>query len=156
MFEEKARAFTGTMPELYEKYLVPLNFAPHAQVVVERVIPLAPRRVLELAAGTGVVTQALVSGLSPDTSIVATDLNDAMLDQARKRAGLDRVIWRQADALNLPFPDAAFDLIVCQFGVMFFPDKPASFREARRTLAPDGTYLFVLWADYHDMPDSPI
>jgi SAM-dependent methyltransferase len=69
---------------------------------------------------------------------------------------MERVHWQQADAMQLPFPDSAFDLIVCQFGVMFFPDKRASFKESLRVLTPGGTYLFVLWDDYANMSDSPL
>jgi SAM-dependent methyltransferase len=101
--------------------------------------------VLELAAGTGVVTRALASALPPDVSIVATDLNQAMLDHAASMGTSRPVVWRQADAMELPFPDGAFDAVVCQFGVMFFPDKARAFAEARRVLRPGGAFVFNVW-----------
>jgi SAM-dependent methyltransferase len=156
MSVDKRAAFGGTLAEYYDRYLVPLNFAPYADVVADRVKKLRPRRVLETAAGTGVVTQALAQTLPPDVSIMATDLNRAMIDLGKSRPGMERVTWQQADATNLSFPDGAFDLVVCQFGVMFFPDKRAAFNECFRVLASGGVHLFVLWDDYDKMPDSPI
>jgi SAM-dependent methyltransferase len=156
MTDDKAAAFAGTMAEFYDRYLVPLNFAPYAEIVAGRAKGLRPRRVLETAAGTGVVTEALSRTLPSDVAITATDLNLPMIERGKARPGMERVVWQQADAMKLPFPDAAFDLIVCQFGVMFFPDKQASFRESFRVLAPDGTYVFVLWDDYATMADSPL
>ena len=129
MTDHKVAAFAGRLGEFYDRYLVPLNFAPYAEVVADRARGLRPRRVLETAAGTGVVTEALSRSLPSDVAITATDINLAMIERGKARPGMERVVWRQADAMKLPFPDAAFDLVVCQFGVMFFPDKRASFRE---------------------------
>lgn len=156
MSNDKAAAFGGTLAEFYDRYLVPLIFAPYAEVVADRVKELAPGRVLETAAGTGVVTEALARKLPSGAAITATDLNRAMIELGKARPGMARVDWRQADAMKLPFPGGDFDLIVCQFGVMFFPDKRASFDECFRVLTPGGTYLFVLWDDYDAMPDSPL
>jgi len=156
MSSDKAVAFAGSLAEHYDRYLVPLNFAPYADVVAERARELRPRRLLETAAGTGVLTEALARTLPSDAEITATDLNQAMIDRGKARPGMARVTWRQADALKLPFPDGVFDLILCQFGVMFFPDKRASFRECRRLLDPGGTYLFVLWDDWATQPNAPL
>ena len=156
MTDDKVAAFAGRLGEFYDRYLVPLNFAPYAEVVADRARGLRPRRVLETAAGTGVVTEALSRSLPSDVAITATDINLPMIERGKARPGMERVVWRQADAMKLPFPDAAFDLVVCQFGVMFFPDKRASFRESCRVLAPGGTYLFVVWDDYAIMADSPL
>jgi SAM-dependent methyltransferase len=153
---DKAAAFAGTLAEFYDRYLVPLNFAPYAEVVAARVKALRPQRVLETAAGTGVVTEAVARALPPGVTITATDLNQAMIERGKARPGTERVKWQQADAMKLPYPDGAFDLIVCQFGVMFFPDKRASFNECFRVLSPGGTYLFVVWDNYDDMPDAPL
>lgn len=153
---DKAAAFAGSLPEYYDRYLVPLNFAPYAEVVAERATRLRPRRVLETAAGTGVATEALARTLPADTAITATDLNQAMIDRGKARPGMARVAWQQADALKLPFGDGTFDLIVCQFGVMFFPDKRASFRECWRLLDHGGAHLFVLWDDWAIQPDAPL
>lgn len=137
--------FAGSIPQLYEQLLVPMLFEPYAADMADCAAALSPRRVLELAAGTGVVTRALAARLPADTSIVATDLNQPMLDTAAARGTARPVTWRQADAMQLPFADASVDLVVCQFGVMFFPDKAAAFDEARRVLAPGGHLLFNVW-----------
>ena len=139
------KVFAGAIPKLYEQYLVPLIFESYAQDLASRAATRAPRRVLEVAAGTGVVTRALDASLPPDASIVATDLNQAMLDEAASLGTRRAVEWRPADACELPFADATFDLVVCQFGAMFFPDKPKAYGEARRVLRPGGAFLFSVW-----------
>jgi SAM-dependent methyltransferase len=139
------KKFSGSIPNLYDTHLVPLIFAPYATDLVNRLATRLVSRVLEVAAGTGVVTRALAAGLSDDVSIVATDLNQAMLDHAAAVGTKRAVVWRQADAMQLPFPDATFDAVVCQFGVMFFPDKAAAFSEARRVLRPGGVFIFNVW-----------
>ena len=137
--------FTGSIPKLYETYLVPLIFEPYAADLATRLASRSVTRVLEIAAGTGVVTRALASVLPKNVSIVATDLNQAMLDQA-SAVGTQRVVeWRQADAMQLPFGGATFDAVVCQFGVMFFPEKSQAFSEARRVLRPGGVFIFNVW-----------
>jgi SAM-dependent methyltransferase len=136
--------FAGSIPALYDRHLVPMLFAPYAEDLAARAAALQPRRILETAAGTGVVTGALVRSL-PDAEIVATDLNQAMLDVAASRVDSPRVAFVQADALALPFEDSSFDALVCQFGVMFFPDRVAGYREARRVLRQGGTLLFNVW-----------
>ena len=139
------KLFSGSIPKLYEQYLVPLIFQPYADDLAARVARAPGRRVLEIAAGTGVVTRALAARLPAGSEIVATDLNPAMLQEAQS-IGVPRAIeWRQADAIALPFRDAEFDTIVCQFGVMFLPDKPRAFAEARRVLRPGGRFLFNVW-----------
>jgi len=152
----KAAAFAGTLAEFYDRFLVPLIFAPYAEVVADRVKGLHARRILETAAGTGILTEALARILPSEVTITATDLNQAMINLGKVRPGMERVTWQPADATKLPFADGAFDLIVCQFGVMFFPDKRASFNEGFRVLSPGGTYLFVVWDDYSNMPSSPL
>jgi ubiquinone/menaquinone biosynthesis C-methylase UbiE len=137
--------FAGSVPAVYEAQLVPLIFEPYAADLARRVADGSPGRVLELAAGTGSATRALAALLPPETSIVATDLNPPMLDRARRTGTARPVEWRQADALQLPFPDRSFDAVVCQFGAMFFPDKLRAFAEARRVLRPRGTLYFSVW-----------
>lgn len=124
--------------------MVPLVFAPYAELVAKRAAQFGPLRILETAAGTGVVTEALSKAI-PAADIIATDLNGPMLEQAAKRISSSRVRFEVADALSLPFPDAAFDLVVCQFGLMFFPDKVRANSEARRVLRDNGRYLLVIW-----------
>jgi len=143
---EADKLFAGSIPENYDRYMVPLIFEPYAADLARRAAGFSPGAVLETAAGTGVVTRALAQKLSPDASYVVTDLNQPMLDHAASRQGSDgRITWRQADALKLPFEDAAFDLVCCQFGAMFFPDRPAAYREAKRVLKPGGRFLFNVW-----------
>jgi len=142
--------FSGSVPALYERYMVPMLFEPYARDLVERLRPRAPRRVLELAAGTGAVTRAMAAGLPDSVSIVATDLNPGMLEQAKTLGASRPVEWQPADAMALPFADASFDAVVCQFGCMFFPDKPKAFAEVRRVLAPGGFFLFNLWDRIED------
>jgi ubiquinone/menaquinone biosynthesis C-methylase UbiE len=137
-------AFAGSIPAIYDTYMVPLIFRPYAEELARRAIALGPKRILETAAGTGVVTQALHNAL-PDAEIVATDLNQPMLDQAAQRVSASNVRFEQADALALPSQDSAFDLVLCQFGVMFFPDKVKGNAEAHRVLRPGGTYLLAIW-----------
>ncbi|MCA1567420.1 MAG: methyltransferase domain-containing protein [Acidobacteria bacterium] len=139
------KVFAGLIPKLYDTHLVPLIFESYAADLVNRLSSRTFSRVLEIAAGTGVVTRALASALPEHVSIVATDLNQAMLDHASAVGTMRMVEWRQADAMQLPFPDADFDAVVCQFGVMFFPDKPKAFSEARRVLRPGGVFLFNVW-----------
>jgi ubiquinone/menaquinone biosynthesis C-methylase UbiE len=140
------KLFAGPIPELYERLLVPLIFESYARDLARRVAATKPQDVLETAAGTGVLTRAMASCLPPAARIVATDLNQPMLDQAAKRqAGDRRIAWRQADALALPFPPASFDVVACQFGAMFFPDKVAAYREARRVLRSGGHFMFNVW-----------
>ena len=107
---------------LYQDLLVPLIFAPYAADLATRLTALPSGSVLELAAGTGAATRELAARLAPDVELVATDLNQAMLAVAQQRGTSRTVAWRQADAMALPFADASFDAVACQFGVMFFPD----------------------------------
>ncbi len=136
--------FSGSVPANYERYMVSLLFRPYAEVLAERAQQFRPERILETAAGTGVVTSALADAF-PDAAIVATDLNQAMLDIAQTRVSSPNVTFRQADALELPLEDSSFDLVVCQFGVMFYPDKVQGHAEARRVLDANGHYLFAVW-----------
>src|SRR4051794_39914437 len=143
---EADKLFAGSVPENYDRYMVPLIFEPYAADIARRAASLSPNAVLEIAAGTGVVTRALAPKLSPVASYTVTDLNQPMLDYAASRQGPDgRLTWRQADAMALPFENGAFDLVCCQFGAMFFPDRVAAYREARRVLQPGGHFLFNVW-----------
>ena len=143
---ETDKVFAGSIPENYDRYLVPLIFETFAQDIAHRVAALSPSSVLETAAGSGVVTRALTPRLAPDASYVVTDLNQPMLDYAATRQPADRRIrWRKADAQALPFEDAAFDIVCCQFGVMFFPDRRTGYREAKRVLKPGGRFMFNAW-----------
>jgi ubiquinone/menaquinone biosynthesis C-methylase UbiE len=137
--------FTGSVPELYDRLLVPMIFAEPAASLARRVAFLAPAQIVETAAGTGVLTDALLSAC-PEAEVLATDLNQPMLDRAGSRLGnRGRVRFQQADALDLPMADASCDVVACQFGVMFFPDRVLGHREARRVLRPGGSLVFAVW-----------
>ena len=136
--------FSGSVPANYEQYMVPLLFRPYADVLAERAARFRPNNILETAAGTGVVSAALAHAL-PNARIIATDLNQPMLDVAATRVSSPNVSFRQADALDLPFEDASFDLVACQFGVMFYPDKVQGNSETRRVLRDGGHYLMAVW-----------
>jgi SAM-dependent methyltransferase len=154
--------FTGSVPELYDRYLVPLLFDGYATDLVGRLATSSSptARALEVAAGTGVVTERLRSRMPGATALVATDLNEPMLAVARarlRRAGLAAgVELRPADATSLPFPDADFDAVVCQFGVMFFPDKPRAAAETFRVLRRGGQWLFNVWGSWDENPFARI
>lgn len=137
--------FGGPLPALYDAAMVPLIFAVYAEDLATRVAALQPARVLETAAGTGAVTRALAARLAPPVELVATDLNPPMLAHAQAVGTPRPVVWQVADAMRLPFGDGHFDVVACQFGAMFFPDKARAFAEARRVLRPGGRLLFSVW-----------
>jgi ubiquinone/menaquinone biosynthesis C-methylase UbiE len=140
------KVFAGSIPEFYERFMVPLIFEPYALDLAARLAKTRPATVLETAAGTGVVTRALAAALPAETRLTITDLNQPMLDHAKSRQPADsRITWRQADALALPFEDRSFDAVACQFGAMFFPDKVQGYKEARRVLKPGGHFFFSVW-----------
>ena len=162
--------FVGDIPRYYDQHLGPIIFQDYAADLAQRAARIGGGDILEIAAGTGISTVALRAALPPTTQLTATDLNAPMLDIARGKLPADaNVAFQQADAMALPFADAAFDLVVIQFGAMFFPDKPAAFAEARRVLKPNGALLFNVWsamnanpfaeianaAGMHFLPDNP-
>jgi ubiquinone/menaquinone biosynthesis C-methylase UbiE len=143
---ETDKLFAGSIPEIYDRYLVPLIFDAYALDLAERLAKIKPHDVLETAAGTGVVTRAIASRLAAKARFVVTDLNQPMLDRAKARQpDAGSIEWKQADAQALPFKDESFDAVACQFGVMFFPDKAQGYKEARRVLKPGGRFLFNVW-----------
>jgi ubiquinone/menaquinone biosynthesis C-methylase UbiE len=136
-------AFSGSVAELYERLLVPMIFTEPARMLAAAAAEIDPRTILETAAGTGVLTRALVEATHAE--ITATDLNPPMLRKAESLCGSSRVHWQVADAMDLPFPDGQYDVVVCQFGAMFFPDKVGGYAEAARVLRPGGSFLFSVW-----------
>jgi ubiquinone/menaquinone biosynthesis C-methylase UbiE len=163
--------FAGSIPRLYDSLMVPMLFEPYASDMAKRVAAYRPGAVLETAAGSGAVTRALAPLLARDVRWVVTDLNLPMLDHAAARQGPDaRIEWQQADAVQLPFADASFDAVYCQFGVMFFPSQLEGYREACRVLKPGGHFVFNVWdriehnaladavyaATTHMFPDEPL
>ncbi len=137
--------FAGSVPEVYDRCLVPLIFEPYANDLVERVVRLVPRSVLEVAAGTGVVTRAMASALESSIEITASDLNADMIEHGEALGTTRPVLWRQADVMDLPFADDTFDVVVCQFSAMFFPDRAAAYSEIKRVLRPHATFVFNVW-----------
>ncbi|WP_295079458.1 class I SAM-dependent methyltransferase [Tabrizicola sp.] len=144
--------FTGSIPANYDRVLGPMLFAPYAADLAERVVKAAPQAVLETAAGTGIVTLKLAERLPFSTEITATDLNQAMIDFAAAKPAPRQITWQACDATKLPFDDASFDCVVCQFGVMFFPAQLTGYREAHRVLKPGGHYLFSVWGPIEANP----
>ena len=137
--------FAGSIPDIYDRLMVPLIFESYARDLAGRVAETKPRHVVETAAGTGALTRALASSVA-DAHITATDLNQPMLTRAMARQpGNGRIEWKQADATALPFADQSFDAVACQFGVMFFPDRVQGYKEARRVLKPGGRFCFNVW-----------
>ncbi|MEA2900047.1 MAG: hypothetical protein QOJ84_5662 [Bradyrhizobium sp.] len=139
------KTFAGSIPEIYDRFMVPLVFEPYARDLAGRLANVELRDVLETAAGTGVLTRAMATALPAQARITATDLNQPMLDHAARARSDERITWRQADALALPFEDQSFDAVACQFGAMFFPDKVLGYKEARRVLKPGGHFFFNVW-----------
>jgi SAM-dependent methyltransferase len=138
--------FLGSIPENYDRYLGPVLFEPYARDLAGRLEVKPAARVLEIACGTGIATRHLRGRMPPQAVLVATDLNEPMLEHARRKlAGTRGIEWRQADASALPFPDASFDAVPCQFGLMFVPDKAAALAEFRRVLVPGGALLLNVW-----------
>jgi ubiquinone/menaquinone biosynthesis C-methylase UbiE len=149
-------AFVGSIPRNYDQYLGPVMFDPYAADLVARLDLPENASVLEIACGTGIVTRRLRDSVPTSTKIVATDLNEAMIDYAKPKFGSDEnVEWKTADATELPFADASFDAVVCQFGLMFFPDKPRAAGEVYRVLKPGGSFLFNVWdaIEHNDLPN---
>ncbi len=147
--KEADKIFAGSVPAIYNRHLGPVIFEPYAIDLAARVAHLKPQRILEIAAGTGIVSRAIARQL-PEAAILATDLNQPMLDEAVGLTKAMNITYGLADAQALPFDDGAFDAAVCQFGVMFFPDKPVAFAAARRVLKPGGHYLFNVWDRIED------
>jgi len=146
-------AFAGSIPAIYDSALGPMFFEPYARDLAKRLKARKGDKILEIAAGTGIVTRRLLQRMPADAHLVASDLNDGMLEIARANVPPDpRLEWRQADATALPFPDRSFDAVVCQFGLMFFPDKIAALREVRRVLAAGGKLLLSTWGSLADNP----
>ncbi|RYY40559.1 MAG: class I SAM-dependent methyltransferase [Chitinophagaceae bacterium] len=150
-----ASAYKGNIPQNYEQYLGPILFEPFAADLAARV-PEGARSVLEIACGTGRVTHHLDKRLAVDARLIASDLNPDMLGVARSVVFSPRIEWVEADAQKLPFADASFDAVLCQFGVMFFPDKLQAFREVYRVLQRGGTFLFNTWDGYSVNPRAAL
>ena len=154
---DASAAFVGKIPENYDRYLGPVIFEPFAKDLAERLGKAPSKNVLETACGTGIVTRHLLKVLAPGAGLIATDLNPAMLDHARAAIGDDsRISWEVADMCDLNFESETFDALVCQFGIMFAPDKAAAFREAHRVLEQGGRFLFNVWDEIGKNPFAKI
>jgi ubiquinone/menaquinone biosynthesis C-methylase UbiE len=149
---ESSVAFVGSIPAAYDRYLGPMLFEPYAADLVARLAAEPVRDVLEIAAGTGMLTARLRGSLPPSAKLTATDLNAPMLEHARTKLRDPAIAWQTADAQALPFANAAFDAVACQFGLMFMPDKALAFREARRVLRDGGRFAFNVWLSLDENP----
>lgn len=148
---DNASRFVGSIPENYDTGLGPHIFEPFANDLARRIGAIAPMSVLELAAGTGIVSRSIKDALPGGATLLVTDLNEPMLEVARSKfSDSEAVSFEAVDATDLPYPDATFDVVACQFGVMFFPDKPRHYAEALRVLKPGGKYLFNAWGSWAD------
>lgn len=149
----EAARFVGSIPQHYDSGLGPVIFADYALDMARRAAGHSPTRVLETAAGTGIVTRSLRDALPASVRLTATDLNSPMLDVARTKFRPDeQVHFQPADAMELPFQDGSFDMVVSQFGLMFFPDKGKAHGEVHRVLTPRGRYLFSVWDSHRYNP----
>ena len=154
---DQSASFVGAIPEYYDALLGPLMFDDYGADLASCIAAVAPKAVLELAAGTGIVSRKLRDALPPSCSLLVSDLNPPMLDVARQKFHANESVRFEAlDATNLPFEDASFDALACQFGVMFFPDKMASYKEALRVLRPGGSYVFNVWGTWEQNPFARI
>jgi ubiquinone/menaquinone biosynthesis C-methylase UbiE len=154
---EQAARFAGRIAASYDRELGPHLFVDYAADLAQRATITKPDRVLEIAAGTGIVTRRLRDALPASSRLVVSDLNPSMLAVARQKFSLgEKVEFLPADATALPFEDGAFDMLVCQFGVMFFRDKDKAYREANRVLAPSGRYYFSVWDSFDFNPFARI
>ncbi len=143
---QDSTSFVGSIPEYYDRYMGPVMFEPYARDLAQRAAATGARQLLECACGSGIVTRALRAALAPEAALIASDLSPVMLEYAQRHVGpLPNTHWQVADLTALPFAAASFEAVVCQFGVMFPPDKPALFREVRRVLKPRGHWLFNVW-----------
>jgi SAM-dependent methyltransferase len=143
--DKQTASFTGSVPGNYEKYMGPLFFDPYAIDLVSRIKGRALSNVLEIACGTGRVTKQLRRILPADSKLVATDLHASMLAIAKQNLAMEQIEFSEADAQSLPFDAGSFDLVVCQFGLMFMPDKGKALSEVFRVLTKGGRFLFNTW-----------
>jgi len=154
---DSSSRFTGSIPEIYGRHLGPVIFEPCAQDLARRVVVGDGASVLEVASGTGIVTRHLRERMPNGARLVATDLNQAMIDHGQARlADRPGIAWQVADAADMPFPDASFDAAVMQFGLMFVPHEDRAAREARRVLKPGGMFLVSVWDEMRLNPFSRI
>ena len=149
--------FQGAIPKHYDRYLGPVIFEPFARDIARRLMDRKIQSLLEIACGTGIVTRRLRDTVPLRIQIIATDLNPDMFEFAKpKFRDGENVRWQQADACALPFPDGAFDAVVCQFGLMFVPDKSVAVRESFRVLNRNGFFLFNVWDSFDANPFAEI
>jgi ubiquinone/menaquinone biosynthesis C-methylase UbiE len=137
--------FSGDTATYYDQFLGPLFFEPYAIEVAKRIDPAPVSIALEIAAGTGRVTRHIRERISASAKLIASDISEEMLGEAKKKLSHLDIEWQHIDAQQLPFSDNSIDLVVCCFGYMFVPDKPKAFAEVYRVLRPGGLFLFTTW-----------
>ena len=136
---------SGNTATLYDQFFGPLFFEPYAIEVVKRIDLTSVSIVLEIAAGTGRVTRHILEHIPASSKLIASDISEDMLGEAKKKLSHLNIEWQNIDAQQLPFNNNSIDLVVCCFGYMFVPDKPKAFAEAYRVLRPGGMFLFTTW-----------
>lgn len=132
--------------EMYEHYFVPAMFLPWATILLRHAAPQSRERVLDVACGTGIVARQAAPLVGADGQVVALDMNPAMLAVARALPAPSgaTINWQEGNAMAMPFPDGAFDVVLCQHGLQFVPDRAGAVREMRRVLAPGGRVLVIV------------
>jgi ubiquinone/menaquinone biosynthesis C-methylase UbiE len=154
MSDQEQWQLGGSAPEMYQRYLVPAMTALWAIDLVDQAAPRPGERVLDVACGTGVVARVAAERVGSTGRVAALDINPGMLAVARSLpvapgAGIE---WHEGSVLALPFPDAAFDAVLCQLGLQFFPDRTAALREMRRVLAPEGRLAVSVFGPIEHTP----
>ena len=144
-------SFSGMIPENYEAYLGPMLFEPYALYISAMIKKMQPQSLLEIACGTGRLTQYLPA-VAPGAAIVASDVSAAMIEYSKTKYPDLRVQWQVADGMNLPFENDRFDCVAEQYGIMFCKDKPLALRETYRVLQSGGVFIFSAWDKLQNNP----
>ena len=149
--KNRTESYSGSIPEYYDRYLETLLLKPYALKIAGEVEKLKPEKVLELSAGTGILTEALINKLPETTRILATDINPDMLDLAKYKLWTNfNISWQLADATDLPYEANEFDVVLSQFGVMFYKNRHLAYRKIRQILKPGGTFIFNTWGSIYE------
>src|ERR1700759_2156419 len=152
MAQEGQWQVAGSAPEIYERELVPAVFGVWAPILVELAQPRSGEHVVDVACGTGIVARTAATSVGSAGAVVGIDLNPGMLGVARSLRSKGSLQWQEASADKLPFPDGSFDVVYCQLGLQFFPDRPAALREMRRVSSANGRLALMVRRGIHESP----